>query len=121
MVIVLGYNLLLGVLASAVFATVYGGSLWGMMQLWLGPLLFLSSLCLAISLFVGSTFALICTAVIEALQTFPSTILYRLGLPYGFSLPTLDLDPTSPALLICALLLAAGAIYFVPKQPRLAS
>jgi hypothetical protein len=117
MVIVLGYNLLLGVLASAAFATVYGGGLWGMMQLWLGPLLFLSSLCLAISLFVGSTFALICTAVIEALQAFPSTIASHLGLP----LSTLDLDPTSPALLIAALLLIVGAVFFVPKQPRLAS
>src|SRR5260370_11225328 len=49
--LVLGYNFCLAVLASAAFASVYGGSLWGMMQLWLGPLLFLSSLCLTISLF----------------------------------------------------------------------
>ncbi len=117
MVIVLGYNLLLGMLASAAFATVYGGGLWGMMQLWLEPLLFLSSLCLAISLLIGSTFALICAAVIEVLQTFPSTFLSHLGLP----LSALDLDPTSPALLIAALLLIVGAVFFIPKQPRLAS
>ncbi len=113
MVIVLGYNFLLGVLASAVFATVYGGGLWEMMQLWLGPLLFLSSLCLTISLFVGSTFALICMAIIEVLQTFPSHL--------GLSLPPLDLGPTSPTMLIGALLLIFCAVFFLPRQPRLAS
>ncbi len=119
MIIVLGYNFLLGLLASAIFAAVCGGGFWGMVQLWLGPLLFLSSLCLAISLFISSAFALICAAVIEALQTFPSTILSRLGLP--LSLPAFDLGPTSPALLLGALLLIACAIFFVPRQPRLAS
>lgn len=116
MVIVLGYNFLLGILASAVFATVYGGGFWGMVQLWLGPLFFLSSLCLTISLFISSTFALICTAIVEALQNFPSTLASHLGLP----LPPLDLGPTSPALLIGALLLLVCAIYFIPRQPRLA-
>ncbi|HEX7736543.1 MAG TPA: zf-HC2 domain-containing protein [Ktedonobacteraceae bacterium] len=115
MVIVLGYNMLLATLASAVFATVYGGGLWGMVQLWLGPMLFLSSLCLAISLFVSSAFALICTVVIEALQRFPSTLLSHLGL----ALPPLDLEPTSPVLLLGALLLLACAVIFIPKQPRL--
>ena len=117
MLIVLGYNFLLGVLASAAFATVFGGGLWGMVQLWLGPLLFLSSLCLTISLLLGSAFALICTAVIEVLQTFPATILSHIGL----SLPALDLGPTSPTLLIGALLLIVCAVIFLPKQPRLAS
>jgi hypothetical protein len=116
-IIVLGYNFLLGMLASAVFAAVYGGGLWGMIQLWLGPLLFLSALCLALSLFVSSAFALICTVTIEMLQTFPSTIVSHLGL----SVPVLDLGPTSPALLIGALLLIVCAVFFMPKQPRLAS
>lgn len=118
MAIVLGYNLLLGMLASAVFATIYGGGLWGFVQLWVGPLCFLSSLCLAISLFIGSTFALICAAVIEALRTFPSSVAYHLG---SLPLPSLDLAPTSPALFIGALLLIAFAVLFVPRQPRLAS
>jgi Putative zinc-finger len=117
MVIVLGYNFLLGLLASALFATVYGGGFLGMVQLWVGPLLFLSSLCLAISLFISSAFALICTAVIEVLQTFPSSIMSHLGLP----LPALDLGPTSPTLLIAALLLIVCTVLFIPKQPRLAS
>jgi hypothetical protein len=118
MAIVLGYNLLLGMLASAVFAAIYGGSLWGFAQLWVGPLCFLSSFCLTISLFVGSTFALICTAVLEVLQTFPASIAYHLG---SLPLLSLDLEPTSPALFIGALLLIAFAVLFVPRQPRLAS
>lgn len=117
MSIVLGYNFLLGLMASAVFATLYGGSLWGFMQLWLGPLLFLSSLCLAISLFVGSTLALICSMVIEALQAFPNSIVAHL---VRIPLPSLDFGPTSPALLISAVFLLAFAVFFLPKQPRLA-
>ncbi len=117
MLIVLGYNLVLGILASAAFATVYGGGLWGMVHLWLGPLLFLSSLCLTISLLLGSAFALICTAIIEVLQAFPTAILSHIGL----SLPALDLGPTSPALLIGAVFLVICAVIFLPRQPRLAS
>lgn len=118
MALVLGYNFLLAVVASAVFASVYGGGLWGMMQLWLGPLLFLSSLCLAISLCVSSTFALICTVVIETLQAFPTRFTSHL---VSLPLPALDLGPTSPMLLIAALLLFAFAVFYVPRQPRLIS
>ncbi|QBD82715.1 hypothetical protein EPA93_44815 [Ktedonosporobacter rubrisoli] len=114
MVLVLGYSFLLGLLASAVFASVYGGGLWGFVQLWVGPLLFLSSLCLTISLFVSSIFALICTAVIEALQTIPARLTHLLSLP----LPELVLNPTSPALFIGAFLLIVFAVVFVPGQPR---
>ncbi|MGH2506148.1 MAG: anti-sigma factor family protein [Ktedonobacteraceae bacterium] len=115
MVLVLGYNFLLAIVASAVFAGVYGSGLWGIIQLWLGPLLFLSSLCLTISLCVGSTFALICTLVIDALQAFPTRFAYFVSLP----LPALDLGPTSPVLLIAALLLFTFAVFYVPRQPRL--
>jgi hypothetical protein len=118
MVIVLGYNMLLALLASAVFAAVYGGSLWGFVQLWLGPMFFLSSLCLALSLIVGSTFALLCAAVIEVLQAFPQKVLSPL---VNIPLPALNLNATSPALLITALLLIALALFCVPRQPRLAS
>ena len=118
MVLVLGYNFLLAVVASAVFAGVYGGGLWGTMQLWLGPLLFLSSLCLTISLCVGSTVALFCAAVIEMLQAFPTRLASHL---VSLPLPALDLGPTSPALLIAALLLFVFAVFYVPKQPRLSS
>lgn len=118
MVIVLGYNMLLALVASAVFAMLYGGSLWGFVQLWLGPMIFLASLCLALSLFVGSTFALLCAIVIEVLQRFPQRFASHL---VSIPLPTLDLNATSPTLLIAALLLLAFALLCVPRQPRLAS
>ena len=114
MLLVLGYNVLLGLIASAAFASIYGGGLWGFMQLWLGPLLFLSSLCLTISLFVSSTFALLCAAVIEGLQTLPG----RLSLLVSLPLPELNLNATSPALFLGALLLIVFAVVFVPRQPR---
>jgi hypothetical protein len=118
MLIVLGYNLALGVVASAAFAAVAGSGLWGMMQLWLGPLLFLSSLCLAISLFLGSTVALICAVVVEFLQNLPANITTSLT---GLALPALKLDPTSPLLLLATALLMAFVLFFLPRQPRLAS
>ena len=118
MVIVLGYNMLLALVASAVFAALYGGSLWGFVQLWLGPMIFLASLCLALSLFVGSTFALLCAIVIEVLQTFPQRFVAHL---VNIPLPTLDLNATSPVLLIAALFLLAFALFWVPRQPRLSS
>lgn len=118
MVIVLGYNMLLALVASAVFAALYGGGLWGFVQLWLGPMIFLASLCLALSLFVGSTFALLCAIVIEVLQTFPQRFVSHL---VNIPLPTLDLNATSPVLLIAALLLLAFALFWVPRQPRLSS
>lgn len=116
MTLVLGYNFLLAIIASAVFASIYSGGLWGMMQLWLGPLLFLSALCLAVSLFVGSTVALICTTVIEAFQAFPTKFAANL---MGAPLSAQAFSPTSPALLIAALLLFTFAVYAVPRQPRL--
>ncbi len=118
MLLVLGYNFLLAVVSSAAFASVSGGGLGGMVQLWLGPLLFLSSLCLAISLFIGSGFALLCAAVIELVQAFPTKLASHL---VGLPLPALDLGPTSPALLIAAVLLFAFAVFYVPKQPRFVS
>lgn len=117
MVIVLGYNISLALLASAVFAALYGGSLWGFVQLWFGPMVFLASLGLALSLFVGSTFALLCAIVIEVLQMFPQRFISHL---ISIPLPMLDLHATSPALLIAALLLLAFALFCVPRQPRLA-
>jgi hypothetical protein len=118
MVIVLGYNMLLALVASAVFAALFGGSLWGFVQLWLGPMIFLASLCLALSLFIGSAFALLCAIVIEVLQTFPHRFVSHL---VNIPLPTLDLNATSPVLLIAALLLLAFALFCIPRQPRLAS
>ena len=115
MALVLGYNFLLALLASAVFALLYGGSLWGFIQLWLGPLLFFSSLGLAISLFVGSTFALLCTAIIEVFRSFPNNLASRL---INLPLPSLDLNSTNPQLLLVAFLLIIFAVLFVPKQPR---
>lgn len=113
--IVLGYNLLLGLLASFVVAAVSGTGLWGMVQLWLGPLLFLSSLCLTVSLFLGSACALICVAIVEVLQSILAAPSFHL---YDLSLPSLRIEPASPMLLFGAVLLVAVAVFFVPRQPR---
>ncbi len=116
---VLLYNLLLGMLASAVFTAATGGSLWEMVQLWLGPLIFLSSLCLALSLFLSTAFALTCTMVLGMLQVFPTAIMERL---IGrFAVPLLSLDPRSPVLWIGALVLLVCVVCFLPRQPSMSS
>lgn len=112
--IVLGYNLLLGMFTSAVFVTITGGGLWEMVHLWLGPLFFLSSLCLTLSLFVGSTFAIVCTAIIGGLQHLPGSLAPSL-------IPPINISPDSPLLLFAALLLIIVAACCTPRQPRLAS
>jgi hypothetical protein len=112
--IVLGYNLLLGMLVSAAFVTITGGGLWEMVQLWLAPLLFLSSLCLALSLFISSTFAVICAAIIGGLQHFPQRFASHL-------IPPLDISPTNPLLLFAALLIIICTVYYMPRQPRFVS
>ncbi len=111
------YNFLLGFLASLAYATVTGMGLWEIVQFWVGPLLFFSSFCLAASLFLGSIFAVICTAVVELAQNFPGHFISHMS---GFSLQILSLSPTSPFLLLGALCLILCAVFFVPRQSRLA-
>src|SRR5262249_5367891 len=66
--LVVGYNALLGAVASAIITAIYGGSFWEMVQLWMGPVLFLSLLSLALSMAIGSLFAILASVVFEATQ-----------------------------------------------------
>ncbi|HEY4387848.1 MAG TPA: HEAT repeat domain-containing protein [Ktedonobacteraceae bacterium] len=68
MFLVLGYNILLGGIISALMTLVYGGSFFHLMLLWLGPLLLLSSCSLLLSLLVGSLFASFTTLLFEMSQ-----------------------------------------------------
>lgn len=116
LILVIGYSTIISALASAVFALAHGGGFWEIVQLWLGPMFFLSSMTLALSLVVGSWFAVLAAFVLESLQALP--------LYFERHMPVLQLaNPaswqTNPTILLLALLFIVFALFYVPRQPRL--
>jgi hypothetical protein len=118
MVLVIGYNFVLSALASVIIAVAHGGGLWEIIQLWLGPMLLLSSISVSLTLMVGSAFALAISLLIEALQAIPITI------EKGFialQVARPDMWQTSPYVVLVAVLLLALAVFYAPRQPRLSN
>jgi len=116
MVLVVGYNLLLSALASTILALSYGGGPWEIIQLWLGPMLLLASISLAISLMVGSVIALLFSLILEATQALPTYM--EKGL-IGLQLAHPELWQTNPTILLLAVFFFVFAILYAPRQPRL--
>lgn len=118
MVLVIGFNFALSAIASAILAISHGGGIWEVMQLWLGPMLFLSSISLTLSFLVGSAFAVAITLLIEALQAVPISV--EKGL-LVLQLARPDVWQTSPTILLLALCFFTFAVFYAPRQPRLSS
>jgi hypothetical protein len=97
---------------------VHGGGVWEIMQLWLGPMLLLSSISISLSLLIGSAFALAISLILEALQAVPITIERGLFV-LQFARP--DVWQTSPLVLLLALFLFIFAVFHAPRQPRLSN
>jgi hypothetical protein len=116
MILVVGYNLLLSAVASTVLALSYGGGPWEIIQLWLGPMLLLASISLALSLMVGSAIALLFSLILEATQALPPYM--EKGL-IGLQLARPELWQTNPTILLLAVLFLVFAIFYAPRQPRL--
>ena len=117
-VLVVGYNILLVGSVSAATVMFYGGSLWDIMQLWLGPVLLISSLSLMLSMLVGSLLALSVAFLLEASQSFVFSLFGRAPmLTFSFS----NNWQTSPMFVLAALLLLAIALFYAPRQSRLAT
>ena len=115
-VLVIGYNFILSAIASFIIALVHGGGIWEIMQLWLGPMLLLSSISISLSLLVGSAFAVAISLILEALQAIPVT--FEKGLVV-LQLARPDIWQTSPTVILLALFLLIFAVYYAPHQPRL--
>jgi hypothetical protein len=114
--LVLSYNLLLGIIISLAYTATSGPDFWATMQLWIGPLLFLSSLCLTASLFLGSVFGMLLAGAVEVVQNLGN----GLAVHHHFSpLLALQISPTNPGLLLAALCLLLCACFFVPRQSTL--
>lgn len=65
--IVIGSHLLLSLFASIIVAQMYAQGVWSLVQFWLGPMLFASSLTLAAALLIGSWLSFLLTFVLELL------------------------------------------------------
>lgn len=115
---VVGYNFVLAALASTIIAVAHGGGLWQIMQMWLGPMLLLSSFTLALSMILGSWVAILVSIILETAQAF---LLDTNTHPVMIHLSQTGLWRTNPTMLLLALLFIAFATFYAPKQPRLAS
>lgn len=118
MALVVGYNMALAALTSAIIAIALGGTLWDFMHIWLGPMLLLASISLVISVIFGSVVSLAISLLLEVIQAI-ATSLEKL-IP-AISFLRANLLQTSPLALCIALLLIVFAVYYAPRQPRLSN
>ena len=116
LLLVLGYDFALAAFASIVVALAHGGSLWEIFQMWLGPMLLLSSITLTLSLLIGSWFAIMAALVLESLQELPLYVERHAPL-LQFANPSTW--QTSPTILFLAVLFIIFAVIYAPRQPRL--
>lgn len=116
--LVVGYNIALTVGVSIALVVVHGGGLWQIMQIWLGPVLFVSSLALMLSMLVGSFIAVSLSLLLEASQSLV------FGMADHWSALHISFShnwQTSPGVLLLAIALFALALFYAPRQTRLVS
>jgi len=118
MVLVVGYNMALAALTSAIIAIALGGTLWDFMHIWLGPMLLLASISLAISVIFGSVVSLAISLLLEVVQAIISSLERLMPLAHFVRVNLLQ---TTPLALCIALLLIVFAVYYAPRQPRLSN
>jgi hypothetical protein len=115
--LVIGFNALLTSCASAVIALMYGGGLWSIIHVWLGPMLLTGSIAITLSLMIGSWFATLATCVLEAAQAFTVTIQHDIPIVV---LAHSNTWQTNPPILLLAIFFIAFAAFYMSRQPRLA-
>lgn len=116
LVLVVGYDFALSFLVSFAMTLVFGGSLWDIMQLWVGPMLLLSSITLTLSLLIGSWLAMLVSFILELIQALPLSLTQHM--------PALQMaNPvtwqTNPTVLLLAVLFVLFAVFYAPRQPKL--
>jgi hypothetical protein len=114
--LVILYNFVIAALVSAFVALAHGGSWWEVVQLWLGPMLLVSTLTLTLSLLISSWLALLGGMVLEITQS--TSFNDHLS---GWTLVSSSYWHTTPVILALAALCLAVTIFYAPRQPRLSS
>ncbi len=126
LVLVIGYNSTLALLASAALTLTNGGGLWGIVQLWFSPLLFFAAISLVLSMLTGSLCAIQAVLLFETVQMVAISIERNMrALPFVRLLPLLQLLDFSTwhaqrAIWLLAALCFAFALLYAPHQSRLA-
>lgn len=118
MALVVGYNMALAALTSTIIAVALGGTLWDFMHIWLGPMLLLASISLAISVIFGSVVSLAISLLLEVIQAVLTSLEKMIPVVHFLRVNLLQ---TTPAVLFIALLLIVLAVYYAPRQPRLSN
>lgn len=118
MALVVGYNFALAALVSTAIAVADGGGLWQIMQMWLGPMLLLSSFTLVLSMLLGSWVALLTSFILEVAQAFLVDANKQVVI---IQLSQANIWQTNPMMLILAVLFIAFALFYAPRQPRLSN
>lgn len=118
MVLVVGYNMALAAVTSAIIAIALGGTLWDFMHIWLGPMLLLASISVAVSVIFGSVISVGVSLLLEIIQAITASL--EKSIPFIHFLHT-NLLQTTPTALFVALLLIVFAVYYAPRQPRLSN
>lgn len=115
--LVFGYDLLLALIPTLLLATLRGDGVWGLIALWIGPMLVLSALSLVLSLMMGSTAAIALALTVWALH-----LLQVAGdrLHWLAGVPLAGLWQTSvPVVLLAVALFAIAVLYLPSREPRL--
>ena len=115
-VLVVGYDFALSLLVSGSVSLLFHGSLWDIMQLWLGPMLLLSSITLALSLLIGSWLAMLISLILELIQALPLSLTQHMPVLQMANPVTWQ---TNPTILLLAVLFVLFALFYAPRQPRL--
>lgn len=118
MALVVGYNMALAALTSAIIAIALGGTLWDFMHIWLGPMLLLASISLTISVIFGSVVSLAISLLLEVVQAIISSVEKMIPVVHFLRVTLLQ---TTPLALFIALLLIVFAVCYAPRQPRLSN
>lgn len=118
MVLVVGYNMALAAVTSAIIAIALGGTLWDFMRIWLGPMLLLASISLTVSVIFGSVVSVGVALLLEVVQAITTSL--EKTIPF-ISFLHANLLQTTPTALFIALLLIIFAVYYAPRQPRLSN
>lgn len=115
-----GYDLALAAAASVLLVAVKGVSLWPLISLWLGPMLFLSALALLLSLLLGTTAASLTAMGLWGVRLLAeANVGSGLGVWEGAALVE-ALWASTPLLVALAAVMLAATLIFVPRMERLA-
>lgn len=121
LVLVYGYDLALALAASGFVALLRAEvGLWPLIELWIGPMFFLSSLALLLSLFLGPTPAIVAAVTLWATKLVATGDGARVFLAPVWTERIEAFWQASPLLLSLAAALLVAAILLAPKLEKLA-